>query len=313
MDWENERYVRVYIRDSSDLLVVGPIGRAVFWELLRKVDRAGVIETKGDLEVMPELLRVPMEWWEYALPKLVKRELIEVTDKAIVIPNYLEAQEAKSSDKQRQRDSRERRRAKTLKKESVNESQPVTSVDDSVTKCRKTSEPVTVRPAVTGGVDIAGQNVTPSLAEPCLAEPSLADINVRSGAKAPCTLKAKANNDKEEKTKEKKTNKEKKISKEEFELVYKKYPKKTGKVKGLERARAAIRTREEFELFDRCVTAMSRAWKAAPPDEQKYCRGFEVFVNNKSWLDDDWPMPSGSSRLREEIRSQRPSTADKKD
>lgn len=78
MDWENERYIRVYTRDTSDLLAIGHIGRAVWWELLRKVDRAGVIEL-DDPEIMADLLRVPVEWWNDSLRKFTERRMVELS------------------------------------------------------------------------------------------------------------------------------------------------------------------------------------------------------------------------------------------
>ncbi len=111
MDWSNERYVRVYTRDTADLLAVGWEGRAIWWELLRKCDRAGVIDTGGDLAVMAELLRLPVDVWERGFPRIVARDMVEVTDSAIVIPNFEPAQETAQSDAQRKRRSRERRRS----------------------------------------------------------------------------------------------------------------------------------------------------------------------------------------------------------
>ena len=112
MDWENERYVRAYTRDTADLLAVGWQGRAVLWEMLRKADRAGIVE--GDAEVLPELLRIPREVVAEGLPRLLGRGCVEsgTIDGAecFVIPNFIDAQEARQSDAQRKRDSRGRRR-----------------------------------------------------------------------------------------------------------------------------------------------------------------------------------------------------------
>jgi hypothetical protein len=113
MDFANERYVRVYTRDTADLLAIGWEGRLVLYELLRKVDRAGVIELDGD--VLPEMLRVPRNIFEVGWPRLLERGVIEaVTNRDgkshAVVPNFIEAQEATQSDKHRQRESRARRR-----------------------------------------------------------------------------------------------------------------------------------------------------------------------------------------------------------
>lgn len=115
MDYTNERYVRLYTRMTADLLAFGWEGRLVWYELLRNVDRSGVIEY--DAEMLPELLRVPPEVFSVGIERLVARGSAVIADDKLVIPNYIEAQEASQSDRQRQRDSRERRRAKLVNPE----------------------------------------------------------------------------------------------------------------------------------------------------------------------------------------------------
>lgn len=112
MDWENERYVRMYVRDTPDLLASGWEGRAVLWELMRKVDRAGVVDFDGDTDMLAELLRMPSDVVERGLARLIKRNVVEQGSSALVIRNFMEAQEAKQSDAQRQRESRAQRQAK---------------------------------------------------------------------------------------------------------------------------------------------------------------------------------------------------------
>jgi hypothetical protein len=114
MDWSNERYVRNYTRDTADLIAVGWEGRFVFYELLRKVDRAGILDYGGDLAVVPDILRLPPEVFEVALPRLLKRGCVVQRDGVLVLPNFLEAQEASQSDAARKRASRERRRDRTM-------------------------------------------------------------------------------------------------------------------------------------------------------------------------------------------------------
>jgi hypothetical protein len=114
VDWSEERYVRVYTRDTPDLLAFGFEGRTVWWELIRKVDRAGVLDHGGDLDIVAELLRVPVDVFRVGLDRIVKRGSARLTDRAIVIPGYLAAQEAEQSDRQRQRESRARRREVAL-------------------------------------------------------------------------------------------------------------------------------------------------------------------------------------------------------
>lgn len=145
MDWENERYVRLYTRDTADLLAVGHEGRLVLYELMRKVDRAGVLDT-DDPEVIANLIRVPLEVAAAGLQRLLERGTVELGDvggrRCLILPNFIEAQEAKASSKQRQKESRARRRARAR------------------------------REAESQGSHTASQSVTPSLATPSLAEPN---------------------------------------------------------------------------------------------------------------------------------------------
>lgn len=153
MDWSNERYVRLYTRDTADVLAIGWQGRFVLYELLRKVDRAGVIETGGDNAILGEILRIPADICARGIEKLAERKVIEVTSTAIVVPNFIEAQETPQSDRARQRSSRETRRDKARLESVTNRdqsSQNVTKPSRAVTPCHTLSRDVT----------------------PCLAEPS---------------------------------------------------------------------------------------------------------------------------------------------
>lgn len=112
MDWENERYVRVYTRDTVTWKLLSWQARALFVFILRAVDRAGVVDT-GNHEAhvaLSALCAMPADIVAEALPELVSAGVVEDTGEAVIVPNFLDAQEAKASDAQRQRESRARRR-----------------------------------------------------------------------------------------------------------------------------------------------------------------------------------------------------------
>lgn len=139
MDWGNERYVRLYVRDSADLLAVGWEGRLVFYELLRHVDRAGVLDTGGDIDIVPEMIRVPGDVFQAGFARLKRRRVVQLTDRAIVIPNFLEAQETPASDAHRMREMRARRRDLAMAGRPPEERQlsltPVTERNADDTRC----------------------------------------------------------------------------------------------------------------------------------------------------------------------------------
>ncbi len=115
MDWSNERYVRLFTRDTTTWKLFSWQARCLLSLLLRKVDRSGVVEV-GDagVEGLAAMVELPIEVVEAGAADLTKRHTLRQTDTAFVLLNYIEAQETKQSDPQRQRESRERRRQESL-------------------------------------------------------------------------------------------------------------------------------------------------------------------------------------------------------
>lgn len=117
MDWSNERYVRLFIRDTVTWRKWSWQARAVFGLLLRKVDRTGVLDTGGDdkAEALALIIDVPTDVAAVVLDEWVNSGTVVLRESAIFIPRFLEAQEAAHSDKMRQSESRARRHAATLR------------------------------------------------------------------------------------------------------------------------------------------------------------------------------------------------------
>lgn len=111
MDWSNERYVRLFTRDTPEWLCWSWQSRALWPLLIRKVDRSGVLANKLGARGVAALVGLPVEVVEAGLPDLLADGCLQVHPLGYVIPNFIEAQEAPQSDKQRKRESRERRRA----------------------------------------------------------------------------------------------------------------------------------------------------------------------------------------------------------
>lgn len=150
--------MRLYTRDTNTWRLLGWEGQAVLALLFRRVDRAGVLDSGG---VGPEeaiclATGVPIEVVNTAWPRMLKTGTIVVDGPRLVIPNFLEAQEARSSDAERQRKSREL--ARVTKRDAM-QSQNVTNGHD-------------LSHGVTRGHTVS-QPVTPSLAVPSRTVPSL--------------------------------------------------------------------------------------------------------------------------------------------
>ncbi len=166
MDWSNERYVCLYTRDTPEWAALEWQARALFYELMRKVDRAGVLPLgKSGLRGLAGIVRMPLPVVEAALPLLLDDGCVVQRDTTLVLPNFMPANEASRSDKQRQRDSREARRAKAMAGVTERDS---TSQD--VTDCHARSHAVTAGHSRSHAVT---SSHTPSLLpDPIRSEPT---------------------------------------------------------------------------------------------------------------------------------------------
>lgn len=122
MDWANERYVRLFVRDTTTWKLLPWQSRLLLPALMRKLDRSGVIDIGEDGEEgLAAIVEVPLEFLREGLPALLKRSVFKMAHGKFVMPNFMAAQEAKQSDAQRKRESREKQRLEAIG------SQPVTS------------------------------------------------------------------------------------------------------------------------------------------------------------------------------------------
>lgn len=84
----------------------------MLWHLMLEVDRAGILEIgDGDpVEALTVLLDLPEQVVSSGLSRLLSQGVTVRHGSSLVITRFIEAQEARRSDKARARDSRERRR-----------------------------------------------------------------------------------------------------------------------------------------------------------------------------------------------------------
>lgn len=158
MRFEEERYVRVYSRDTTTWLMLPWQSRCILPLIARKLDRAGIVDLNDDgLDALAVMLAVPLEIVVAGMPELVRRDVLRIQGTILVWPKFMEGQEAKQSDKARQRASRERARDIAAARE-----QGVTIRDVSSHGVTEPSRNVT-------DCHITSHGVTPSLAVPSLA------------------------------------------------------------------------------------------------------------------------------------------------
>ncbi len=180
MTWDDERYVRLYTRDTPEWLCLSFLAQGLFCLLLRKVDRAGVLPL-GRLGKRGAVVAIghPGEWsrLEPALDELLADGCVKIEGETLVVPNFLEAQEAQASDRARSRKARERRRdlarlgerGEAANAPSTHSGVPSHGVTEDTEKHDTRDGSVTRRDAPVTNRD---QTVTPSLAVPCHAEPN---------------------------------------------------------------------------------------------------------------------------------------------
>ncbi len=152
MDWLNERYVRVYTRDTVTWKMLDWRARVTMILMLRKADRAGVIDV-GDhgIEGLSVLLELPFEIVDQGVRQLETRGVVVHARTSWVFPNFLEAQEVISasggSSTERMRVHRERRRD-TAKLQAIFSEHNVTSPASPASPVTFGDEKVTVSASV---------------------------------------------------------------------------------------------------------------------------------------------------------------------
>lgn len=129
VDWSNEPYVRLYIRDTTTWRMLNWEAQALFPSLMKHLDRAGRLDLDGVSPVdavCAALPKWPAAVVEAGLASLQERRVIVVTDVAIIAPKFEPAQNTPRSDKARQAESRARRRDEALASPRDTASDPVT-------------------------------------------------------------------------------------------------------------------------------------------------------------------------------------------
>ena len=111
MRWEDERYVRVYTRDTGDWLALSFRAQALFLMLLRKVDRIGELRLgRRGKGAIAALLGHPAEDLHAALEELLADGCVclDEAGETLFVPNFLKAQETPKTPAERKREQRER-------------------------------------------------------------------------------------------------------------------------------------------------------------------------------------------------------------
>jgi hypothetical protein len=147
VNWEDEPYIKEYLRDTVGYKLLPWQGKCIAGLIRRKLDRAGVMDLGkySPAEAVSAMIDVPIDVVEIGLEKLISDGSFVVKGKSLICPNYIEAQEARQSDKVRQRVSRQRRRDQARAEQSQNVTNISNKESQNVTDNHTVSHGVTLR------------------------------------------------------------------------------------------------------------------------------------------------------------------------
>lgn len=265
MRWEDERYVRLYTRDTVEWNLLCWQARAILPLILRKVDRAGLLEVgRRGSRGLAANLQMPVEVVERGLegdpaqsssPEgLIASGSVELRDGVLVVPKFIEAQEATACEALRAREYRARAR--------------------DLARADKLGIDVTSRAGDITPRDESSRNTRNRHSDPCRTEPS---EETRSPSAAPpsAPLSLLPMDDPET---------GQKPHRFAFEAVYAVFPRKRGKSDGLRRLERDVRTQADFDALITAVRnfAAEMQREQRPIDKIAY---FSTWVGEwKDWI-----------------------------
>jgi len=253
MHWADERYVRLYTRNTVEWNMWPWESRALFPLLSRAVDRAGLLELgRHGIKGIAVTVGLPLEVTEAGLAGLLEDGCVVLRGTILIIINHIQAQECTSSDAQRKRDQRERERDRAHSLVTIRDTE-----SQDVTKSHSESQPVTSSHSVPNHAVPNHALKDKDLAVP--APPALALVLISSSEAVEVVTAAPA------------------APAFDFEALYKLYPRHEGKRKGLDRCRAQIKTRAKYDAFAVAVANYGRKITTAGTEPQ-YVKQFDTFL-----------------------------------
>jgi len=139
--FSDEKYVKLYSRDTLTWQTWPWEARALLSLLLRKVDGAGLLETGRMDPVQAVALQValPIAVVEVGLPALLESGTVVQVQAGILVAKFVEAQEATKTEARKKKDQRERERDQR-------KAQPIESLEADVPQCPAVSRAVPLQP-----------------------------------------------------------------------------------------------------------------------------------------------------------------------
>jgi hypothetical protein len=173
MNWSDERYVKLYVRQTATWRMWPWQGRCVLPLLLQVANGAGVIDVgrRDPLQALSALIQVPVDVVQVGVEALIADGTIEVVPNGYLLPKFIEAQEATKTDALRKRDQRERERTKARERtrEAVTQSHELSRA---VTQSHELSPSSPAQPSPAQPSSAQPSSAQPSSAQPSSAQPS---------------------------------------------------------------------------------------------------------------------------------------------
>jgi hypothetical protein len=245
VNWGDERFVKLYTRDTPDWLALSFDAQALFVLLMRKVDRSGVLQLGKHGKRAVALAIGHASHWERvepALDELVADGCVVMHPEMLVIRNFIEAQEVPASNRRRQAEFRARRR-------------------DAVTSDNDESQRVTQRNAESH--DVTPSNAASHGVTTRLDKTRLDKNNLEHGSAQASLISS---------------NPEPRF---DFEALYARYPRKRGKAAGLKLCHKHIRSEADYGQLARAVDTYARECMGKDP---QYVMHFSKFMGG-CWRD----------------------------
>lgn len=122
MNWDDEKYVRIFIRETPNWIRAPWEYRVVVRAIMTKLDRTGAIELgvvgEEGWDTLAELIRLPVKITETGMSHALKIKTFVTRDRddvtVLVMPGFQPAQDFAKTNAERAREYRERKRADLL-------------------------------------------------------------------------------------------------------------------------------------------------------------------------------------------------------
>ena len=109
MNFPDEAYVRLYVRDTKTWLLLGFEGQCVLSLTMRKLDRrTGMLDDVADATSLALLIGGPLDFVAIGFERLLMTEVFTILDGTLVMTRFLDAQNCPMSSRLRQREYRTR-------------------------------------------------------------------------------------------------------------------------------------------------------------------------------------------------------------